>query len=73
MTLGEFDLNFFDLDSLACIQRFMSRCLGLFNDNLVYVEGDPTLRFNVLEMVGQYCSDQVRPENISDVNGHVVD
>ena len=45
---------------MACIQKFMATCLGLFNDNPVYVEGDATLRLQVLEMVGQYCSDQVK-------------
>ena len=45
---------------MSCIQKFMAMCLGLFNDNPVYVEGDATLRLQVLEMVGQYCSDQVK-------------
>jgi hypothetical protein len=36
----------------------------LFNDNPVYVVGDPMLRLGVLGLVAQYCSDQVGHPNI---------
>ena len=47
-------------DSLVHIQKFMSQCLGVFNANTVYVERNAELRLRVLDMVTQYCSDQVK-------------
>lgn len=53
--------QFVSADSFPHIQKFMSQCLGIFNDNpLVFVTGDSRLRLQVLEMVAQYCSDQVK-------------
>lgn len=51
-------------DSLVHIQKFMSQCLGVFNANTVYVERNTELRLQVLDMVAQYCSDQVKNEDI---------
>jgi len=51
-------------DSLVHIQKFMSQCLGVFNANTFYVERDAELRLRVLDMVTQYCSDQVKKKKI---------
>ncbi len=58
----------YSADSFAHIQKFMSECLGIFNDHpLVFVTGDLRLRVQVLEMVAQYCSDQARKRHIFNI------
>lgn len=44
--------------SIGAVRKFMTRCLGLFNDRVVYV-ADSTLRMGVLELVEHYCTHQV--------------
>ncbi|KAF9535580.1 Urb2/Npa2 family-domain-containing protein [Crepidotus variabilis] len=54
--------------SLIHIQKFATKCLGIFVNSPGFVEGDAELRTEVLLMVVQYCSDQQAALRIQDTS-----
>lgn len=54
------------LDTLAHIQKFVTRFINVFAGHDIFVHGPLQLRLQVLDLLAQHCSDQVSADNRSE-------